>query len=139
MEFTARIKKEGKFWLIQIKELDMMTQGMTRKEAIIMIKDLFQEMLYDQFELKLEISLLSEEKESATLFVPDQYAIPFVLKRLRALKGKTIQEISKLCGFKSINAYAQYEQGKRIPGIEQLEKFLEIMGAHLKMAVSVHS
>ena len=137
MEFTARIIKEGKFWLGEIKELELITQGRSRKEAVFMVKDLLNEMLFDQFGKKIIFEVLKEEKEALVISIKDLYAIPFVLKRLRTIKGRTIKEISKQCGFKSLNAYAQYEQGKRIPGLLQFEKLLEIMGVHLKIAVSL--
>ena len=136
MEFVANFIKDGTYWIAEIKELEVMTQGKTQKELIFMIQDLMQEMLFDQFEEKIECCISNKTKNSATLFIPDHYAIPLVLKRLRSIKGKTIKEISNICGFKSKNAYAQYEQGRRMPSIEQFSKFLEKMGGKLKIAVS---
>ena len=136
MEFTAKLTKDGPYFLAEVNELDAMTQGKTKKEAVFMVKDLIQEMLFDQFEKQIKCSVLNKEKDNITLFIPDHYAIPLVLKRLRSTKGKTIKEISDKCGFKSKNAYAQYEKGRRMPSIEQLGKLLETMEAKLKIAVS---
>ena len=134
MEFKTSVTKEGGHYLAEVSELNALTQGVTKKGAVFMLKDLLGEMLFDHFENKIEVKskVLGEE---IILIIPDHYAFPLILKRLRAVKGKTIQEISDLCGFKSKNSYAQYEQGRRMPGIEQLAKLLEVMGAQLKISL----
>jgi len=40
VRFTGRMYRDGKFWLIEIPILNVMTQGYTRKEAFEMIADL---------------------------------------------------------------------------------------------------
>ena len=42
MRFYGRVYKEGKFWLAEVPILDTMTQGYTRKEALVMVEDLLE-------------------------------------------------------------------------------------------------
>lgn len=42
MRFHGSVYKDGKFWLAEIPILDTMTQGYTRKEALVMVEDLLE-------------------------------------------------------------------------------------------------
>jgi hypothetical protein len=42
MRFYGRVYKDGKFWLAEVPILDAMTQGRTRKEAFVMVKDMLE-------------------------------------------------------------------------------------------------
>ena len=42
MRFQGKVYKDGKFWLAEIPMLDAMTQGYTKKEACVMVKDLIE-------------------------------------------------------------------------------------------------
>ena len=44
MRFEGRIKKDGRFWLVEIAAFDAFTQGRTRREALAMAKDLIETM-----------------------------------------------------------------------------------------------
>ena len=134
MEFKVTITKEGAHWMTEVRELSALTQGATKKEAFFMMKDLLGEMLFDHFEKKIGVKSKTDSQGNSVFIISDQYALPLILKRLRSVKGKTIQEVSDLCGFKSKNSYAQYEQGRRMPGIEQFIKLLEVMGAELRIS-----
>src|ERR1700722_19697628 len=39
MELEGKIGKSGKFWLIEVRAVDVMTQGYSRKEALYMLND----------------------------------------------------------------------------------------------------
>lgn len=39
MELEGRLWKSGKFWLVEVPALEVMTQGHSRKEALSMIAD----------------------------------------------------------------------------------------------------
>jgi predicted RNase H-like HicB family nuclease len=36
---TGRIWQDGKFWLVEVPVLNVMTQGLSREDALFMIKD----------------------------------------------------------------------------------------------------
>jgi predicted RNase H-like HicB family nuclease len=52
MKLTGKLFKDGKFWLIEVPILDVMTQGHTRKEAFEMIADAI-ETLVDKENFKI--------------------------------------------------------------------------------------
>ena len=54
MRFQGQVYKDGKFWLAEIPMLDAMTQGYTKKEAYVMVKDLI-ETLVNRPEFSVEV------------------------------------------------------------------------------------
>ncbi|MFH0838183.1 MAG: helix-turn-helix transcriptional regulator [Patescibacteria group bacterium] len=133
MEFKPTFIKDGPYYLAEIKEIDAMTQGRTKKEAELMVKDLLETMFLAYFDEKIKVKTATDQLGDLILIAEDRLAIPLILRCLRTASQKTIEEVSHACGFKSKNAYAQYEQGRRMPGIEQFSKLLEILGAQLRV------
>ncbi len=54
MELEARVWKDGKFWLIEVPALDLMTQGKSRKDALDMAKDAILGLLECYFESEVD-------------------------------------------------------------------------------------
>lgn len=131
MVFEAKVYKSGKFWISEAPVLDAMTQGTTKAEAIEMLKDWIRSAL-DQ-PVKVEI------KESGNSLLVSAPTTPqltsLVLKRLRERMGLTVREAAKLLGFKSHNAYAQYERGTIEPKLSQLERILEEMNGKTELKI----
>jgi len=44
VRFPGRIKKDGRFWLVEIPAFDALTQGRTKREAFAMAEDLIETM-----------------------------------------------------------------------------------------------
>ena len=44
MRFEGRIRKDGRFWLVEIPAFDAVTQGRTKREALTMAEDLIETM-----------------------------------------------------------------------------------------------
>ena len=42
MQFHGRVYRDGKFWLAEVPTFDAMTQGRTRREALVMVADLLE-------------------------------------------------------------------------------------------------
>lgn len=40
MRLYGKVYKDGRHWLVEVPILDAMTQGRTRREALVMVKDL---------------------------------------------------------------------------------------------------
>ncbi len=131
MVFEAKVYKSGKFWISEAPVLDAMTQGTTKAEAIEMLKDWIRSAL-DQ-PVKVEI------KESGNSLLVSAPTTPqltsLVLKRLRERMGLMVREAAKLLGFKSHNAYAQYERGTIEPKLSQLERILEEMNGKTELKI----
>ena len=58
MFVSGRIWKEGKFWLIEVSTINVMTQGRSKKEAYHMMRDAV-ELLINRKGVKVEIFQIS--------------------------------------------------------------------------------
>lgn len=130
MEIQGRIWKEGKFWLVEIPSLDVMTQGKTREDAHFMIKDALFELMVSYFRdenLKdFELESIDYGKEVIAITSNNtKLLLAFSLRRLREMSGSTVKEAAERLGSKSPNAYAQYERGTTNITIEKYEELLE--------------
>ncbi len=125
MRFEGRVWKDGKFWLVEVPMLDLMTQGRSRKEALAMIVDAI-ESLTDQKGFRAMVYGLAGESievgssDTATLTA-------LMLRRQREAHGLSLAEVSKRLGQSSRNAYARYEQGASVPTVDKLQKLLSIV------------
>lgn len=129
MEMEGKIWKDGKFWLVEVPALDAMTQGKTRKEALVMAKDLVFEMVRSYFEDEIDknfsIAVVDYKKNVIGITASDnRLLLALSLRRQREKSGSTVREASKRLGSKSPNAYAQYEQGKTSISVDKYEELL---------------
>lgn len=128
MEIEATLKKDGKFWLIEIPALDAMTQGKTRKEALSMTEDLVHEMIISYFpdsNKGLKITII--DRSANVLGISsnnNRLMLALSLRRQREKSGLTVREASKKLGSESPNAYAQYERGKIGISLDKYETLL---------------
>ena len=123
MRFEGRVKKEGRFWLIEIPAFDASTQGRTKREALEMAEDLIETMAgAEGFRVRAYPSggetLEIEANHIGTL-------LALLLRRQRERQGLTLAEAAQRLGQSSPNAYARYEQGHVMPSVEKLEQLLK--------------
>ncbi len=123
MRFPGRIKKDGRFWLVEIPAFDARTQGRTKREASEMAGDLIETMaatrgfrvtVYPTGERTFEIGA---NRVGILLAV--------LLRRQRERQGLTLAQAAARLGQRSKNAYARYEQGRAMPTVEKLEQLLK--------------
>lgn len=142
MELEGKIWRDGKFWLVEVPSLDIMTQGKTRKEAFMMIKDAvmtcascnFDEKLLKKFELRV----VEYDQDIIGITTNDnKLLLALSLIRQRAKSGSTIRDASKRLGSTSPNAYGVYEKGKINISLDKFEKLLYAanpkMHSHLRL------
>ena len=135
MYLQGKVWRDGKFWLIEIEILDVMTQGKTKREAYKMLKDAI-ELLVNKKGFKVTVL----PKEGSEFFIKasnEQELIAFMLKQQRIKNHLTIQEITHRLRVNSINAYAQYEQGKSLPSLTKIQKFLSAMNRNLLLTLNL--
>jgi len=123
MRFNGKVYKDGKYWLAEVPILDVMTQGHTRKEAYIMVKDLL-ETLANRPGFSVQVHPSKQgvfEVSSSDL----RGMVSLLLKRKRACSGLSLAEAATRLGAKSRNAYARYEQGLSVPTVEKLNELLQ--------------
>lgn len=129
MEIEGKIWKEGNWWLVEIPSLDAMSQAKTRKEALLMAKDLVKEMMKSYFEEEIGRGFrvdVSDDRKN-TIFVTTnetKLLMSLSLRRQREKSGSTIKEAAGRLGSKSPNSYAQYERGTTNITIEKFEALL---------------
>ncbi len=103
-----------------------MTQGATKKEALIMIEDAVKLLMEDAFDGKLfDFTVTFYEKDLFGIKCSeDNYLLAFALRRQREMNKISIREAAKRLGSKSPNAYARYEQALVKPTLQKYEQLL---------------
>lgn len=134
MLLEIRVKKNDQWWLSEIIELDLMSQGKSRKEALEMILDAVEE-LYGKAGLNLKV--INQAEKYFLHSDADSKLIAFILKRLRLRSGFTLQEVAKKLGSNSPNTYARYEQGKANPTLNQLKKLLRSLNSKAEVTLKI--
>ena len=134
MEFDGRVAKDKKssLWVIEVKAFDLMTQGTSKEDAVLMLKDAVMELLKDTFSdestkgLSLDVHFHNEKTFGLTAN-NSKLLIAFSLRRKREQAGISIREVTHRLKAKSPNAYAQYEQGKINISIDLFDRFLHVI------------
>ena len=123
MRFPGRIKKDGRFWLVEIPAFDAITQGRTKREAFAMAEDLIETMAGAK---GFRASVYPTGGETFEIGANDiTVLLALLLRRQRERQGLTLAEAAEKLGQRSKNAYARYEQGKSKPTVEKLEQLLK--------------
>lgn len=130
MNFDGTLKKDetSGMWIAEILALDVMTQGNSIEQALLMIKDGVKELLLDIFpkkakEVALDIEHL-EDKHFELKSNNTKLLISLALRRQREAVGLTIRDVAKRLGASSVNAYVQYERGRINVSLNMLDKLL---------------
>jgi hypothetical protein len=136
MRFEGFLTKEGKFWVVEIPDLDLMTQGLTKSGALRMAASVVEDVVGKQgFKVQVEQlpdnKFLIDSNDTAEL-------VALMLQRQRVKQGLTLMEVAQRLGSKSPNALGAYEQGKREPSIGQLERLLKAINpkGHLSLRLT---
>lgn len=135
MYFTGKLWKDEKHWLISVPALDVMTQSKTRRGAFKMLKDAV-ELLVNKKGFHVHIYPL-EHNAFIVDGQPDKEWVALMLKRQRVKNNMTLDTLAKRLKIKSINAYAQYEQGKSLPSLSKIQEFLSAMNAKIVLALDI--
>ena len=123
MRFEGKVARDGRFWLAEIPLLDAVTQGRTRAEALAMIGDWLETMVYrDGFRAevhprgKYEFEVSGNDVAAMTALL---------LRRRRESSGTSLREVASRLGASSRNAYARYERGDVVPTVDKLDALLK--------------
>ncbi len=138
MQITGKIwkNKHDNFWLAEVPFLDVLTQAETKEETPEMVKDAIE--LYINDPAFLAIVTLSNNQLLIDSNNPKKL-IALALKRQRQKNKLKLSDVTELLKAKSINEYAQYEQGKHLPSIEKLEELLRAIDPQLKPYLGMRS
>ncbi len=131
MRFPGSIRKDGKFWLVEIPAFDALTQGRTKREAFEMAGDLMETMANAKGFRVTVYPTGGETFEIGANRVGVLLAL--LLRRQRERQGLTLAEAAERLGQRSKNAYARYEQGKTMPTVEKLEELLKAIAPNQRI------
>jgi len=122
MRLGGRVWKDGRTWLIEVPLLDVMTQGRSRKDALVMIADAI-EVLVNEAGFKVDVYAGRADRfEIGSANVGALVAL--MLRRQRESHGLSLAEVATRMKQASKNAYARYEQGRATPTLEKLNELL---------------
>ena len=135
MKLTGNIWKgrSDGLWIIEIPLLDLMTQAKTKNGAPEMVKDAIETLINDDT-FTIEASLHGNQLLIAAN--NPKLLIALILRRQRRRKNLTLEEVAKHLKARSINEYAQYEQGKHQPSFEKFAKLLQAIDPELCPVIS---
>jgi len=137
MRIEGRMWKEGKFWVVEIPALDLMTQGLSKSEAYRVAGTVVEDVVGKE---GFHVTVHKMGKDHFVLEANDSSAlIPLMLKRQRVKKGLSVREASALMGSNSPNAWGAYEQGKRAPTLDQLERMIKALNKGNQLVLRIDS
>ena len=135
MRFIGKIhsKRKGeKYHSVEINELGIFTQGTDYEDCL--------EMAHDSLETLLNIKINIAAHSLTTFTVSSDDLKPLIgrfLSTMRENADLTIREVVERLGKKSPNYYAQYEQGKSLPGLDTLSDLIKAMSPEQDLFVSL--
>ncbi len=132
MRVEGRIRRDGKWWAVEVPLLNLFTQGRTKKEAFEMVVDAVRLLADDD---SLEIDLYPRGGESFELGSDKAAFYGLLLRRQRQALGLSLRDVSERMGMKSRNAYARYEQGRAIPTIQKFAELLKAVNPKVEIVV----
>lgn len=129
-----KIWKEGKFWLVESKVLDVMTQGFTRNEALEMAIDAVRSLL-DMPKYEAEL-LKGETKEQFFLGFSDPKPIlSLMMERARGAANLTYEALCKKVDVASKSTVKSFLAGKHDPGVAKLQKYADAMNCDIELVL----
>jgi DNA-binding XRE family transcriptional regulator len=137
MRLEGRISKSrsSKYWLAEARDLDLVTQGRSRKDAVAMLADAV-ESLVSWGTFRVEVAL-GKDGSCTIGSNDDAKLVALMLRRLRAREGLSVRDVAARLGSKSPNAYAQYETGRVAPSIDTLTRLLSALNPSFETVLRV--
>lgn len=113
---------------VEIPVLRAVTQGRSLSNARVMAADWVRCMV-DDGDYKIELGVENVSTYRFFLVCKDvEKLIPLILKRQRQAANLSIRDVVKWLNMTSPNAYARYESGSSLPGIEKLDELFRAFG-----------
>lgn len=129
MELEGKIWKSGKFWLVEVSSVNVMTQGHSREEALKMIADAIEGLVTCYFpEESKDFKVVVQDYKKGIIGVSttnNSVMLAFSLRRQREMSKSTVREVAERLGSNYPNAYARYEKGKTHVSLDQYERLLQ--------------
>jgi len=141
MELEGKLWKSGKFWLVEVPAVEVMTQGHSREDALSMIGDAIEGLVdcYFPNESKNFKVSITEYKRGVigVSSSNNSLMLAFSLRRQREASKSTVREVSERLGSNSPNSYARYEKGRARVSLDQYERLLQAVNPKQKFHLRV--
>ncbi len=124
--------RKDQFWLAKIPLLNLMVQAESKEEIPEMVKDAIEALVNDP------AFLIDSTIAGRDVFVEsndDKKLMGLILKRQRLKNKMKLEDVQTRLNAKSINDYAQYEQGKHVPGFDKLEQLLKAIDPSYRISL----
>jgi predicted RNase H-like HicB family nuclease len=129
MELEGKLRKSGKFWLVEVPAVEVMTQAYSREEALKMIADAIEGLVACYFPKEAkDFKVFVKDYKKGIIGVStsnNSLMQAFSLRRQRTASKSTIREVAERLGSSSPNAYARYEKGRTRISLDQYERLLQ--------------
>jgi predicted RNase H-like HicB family nuclease len=136
MNISGKVWKSRKdeSWLAEVPLLDVMTQAESKEEIPEMVKDAI-ELLVDDASFIITVTM--DQGLVCVESSDPKKLIALMLRRQRLKRNLKLEEVASHLRAKSINEYAQYEQGKHLPSFAKLEQLLKAIDPALIPVISL--
>lgn len=144
MRLQGIIKKEfdkgTAYYLVQVPDLLITTDGATESEAYEMARDAVGLLLEDHTKGKVtqeNVSIIPNESEAGfDVYCTDTKAlVSLVLKQLRGKADMTLMNVSGRIGQNSANAVKQYETGNSEASFAKFQDLVQAMGYDIRISL----
>lgn len=128
MEFQGRVyKTKGKpAWVIESSVLGVITQGYTKKEALFMLKDAIEELLYSYFHKRGHVNVIEHTNGIVGIASSDpKLLLSLALIQQRSESGLSVRQVAGRLGASSPNAYGKYERGRINISFEKFDELIK--------------
>ena len=137
VKFEGKTFKDGRCWPISVSALEIVTQGKSKKDAYVMIKEAV-ELYVNQKGFEVEVIPMPGDQFilRAKKNDDDKFLVALMLKQQRAKHGLSTAAVAERLGITK-HAYAQYEQARSLPSLTKIEEFVYAMDKHAHFVVNV--
>lgn len=137
MKLEGRIWKSetSRYWLAEVADLDLVTEGRSRADAAAMLKDAVESLVPgDGFKVEVVIGGAGRCTVGSN---SDARLVALLLRRLRSREGLSVREVAQRLGSRSPNAYGQYETGRVAPSVDTLTRLLAALNPRFEPILRV--
>ena len=135
MKIEGTLKKAKNYWAASVPLLLVYTQGKSKKDACLMVKDAIESLVESD---GFEVSVSMETSSTFTVKSGDEARlIAFALKQQRNHHRLSIRDVVSRMGLKSPTSYSQYETGKVNPSLEKISRLFCAINSDLEIILKV--
>ncbi|MDD5099255.1 MAG: helix-turn-helix domain-containing protein [Candidatus Colwellbacteria bacterium] len=140
VNFEGKLFKDGNFWPVYVSVLEICTQGRSKKDAYMMIKDAVEIHLEYNLKHKIKVVVMPMPNNKFILRASneknDKYLMALMLRRQREKYGLTVDKVARRLGVTK-RTYAKYEQARSLPSLAQIEKYIRAMDNHAHVVLNI--